>query len=80
MIPWRFGTAVGESSCSYLWVRIQAFISRAVFTSPVQVLAVGDPVVGYVEPSSGTSKSAQLSIWSPAAVDNSVFCPLVITF
>ena len=65
MIPWRYGTTVGEGGPSFLLVRVNAFISRAFFRTPVQVLAVGDPVVGYIEPTNGKSLSAQLVSWSP---------------
>ena len=67
-IPWRFGNSPAETTASHIFVRVQAFVSRAAFTSPVQRLAVGDPVVGYLEPTNGPSKSAQLVSWSPTVV------------
>ena len=77
MIPWRFGNTTQESCYSYLWVRIQAFISRAIFTSPVQVLAVGGPVVGFCEPTNGDCRSAQLVSWGPTATDNRCFLAVI---
>ena len=53
LIPWRYGTTVQESSASHLFVRVKAFISRAFFRTPVQVLAVGEPAVVSIEPTDG---------------------------
>ena len=68
MIPWRFGNKAAETQNSFIYVRVQAFISKAFFRTPVQVLAVGDPVVGYVEPANGDSKSAQIVSWGPVGL------------
>ena len=69
LVPWRFGLTSHEKSASYIHVRANAFISRAIFRTPVHVLAVGDPVVGYIEPTNGTSGSAQLVRWSPVDLE-----------
>ena len=71
-IPWRFGTSRNEKRPSFARVRINAFISRAISPSPVCVLKVGEPVVGYIEPTNGDSKSAQLVSWRTDAVDSTV--------
>ena len=65
MIPWRSGTTAGETLASFVYVRINAFVSKALFHTPVQVLAVGEPFVGFAEPTNGDSQSAQLVSWSP---------------
>ena len=68
MVPWRVGNTPGETQNSFIFVRLQAFISKAFFRTPVQVLAVGDPVVGYVEPTNGDSRSAQIVSWGPVGL------------
>ena len=62
--PWLFGASTSETEDSYIFVRIQAFLSKAVFAhAPAVCLRVGLPVVGFLEPSSGSAKSAQLVGW-----------------
>ena len=68
-VPWRFGSSQAETRASFVWVRINAFISKALFTTPVRALQVGEPIVGFVEPTNGDSKSAQLVSWSPTDLD-----------
>ena len=65
LIPWRYGATAGELCASFIWVRLNAFTSKAFFRSAVQVIAVGDAVVGYVEPTNGKCQSAQLVSWGP---------------
>ena len=62
-IPWRYGLTAAEVTASKTQVRIQSFVSRAIFPSATCVLRVGGPVVGYIEPTNGEAKSAQLVSW-----------------
>ena len=73
LIPYRYGTSSQEAAASYLRIRIQAFVSRAIFASPIQTLSVGGPIVGFCEPTSGDSLSAQLVSWGPAVPNNRPF-------
>ena len=61
--PWRFGTTIAENANSFVHVRIEAFVSKAIFRTAIQVLKVGESVVGYVEPTNGGPKGAQLFSW-----------------
>lgn len=70
LIPWRFGTTSQEFCAIFIYVRINAFISRALFPTPVCVRKIGGPVVGYCEPTNGVAKSALLVSRGPTAVDN----------
>ena len=64
---YRFGSSAAETEDSFVYVRIQAFLSKAAFArGPAQLLRVGPPVVGFLEPSSGSSKSAHLVGWDVA--------------
>ena len=67
-IPYWFGDSAAERP-SFIAVRIQAFVSKALFSSAVTVLRVGMPVAGYIEPTNGPSKSAQLCSWHEAISD-----------
>ena len=79
MIPWRYGNdAKIETEDSFIFCRIDAFASKALLTiggrilsfptpifasDPAVIIRVGDPVSGFLEPSPGDSKSAQLTGW-----------------
>ena len=53
LLPWRYGSTPAERVDSFIFVRLQAFVSKAAFASaPAALLRVGMPVVGFVEPSS----------------------------
>ena len=60
LLPWRFGNTTQESTASAIYVRINAFVRRAISPSDFCVLSVGQPVVGFWEPTNGPSKSAHL--------------------
>ena len=61
-----------------MYVRAQVFVSRALFPTPVCVLKIGDPVIGFCDPKNGVANSAQLVSWPPTAVDNVYFSIFVI--
>ena len=67
-IPFRFGPTADEENRIFPHARIQDFVSRAVFRVPIQALKVGESVVGYVGPTNGGSKSAQLVSWEPCGL------------
>ena len=78
MIPWRFGLTAQEYGASHLFCRVQAFISRAIFPTAVAVVSVGDPIVGFIEPTNGGPKSAQLVSWSVCVARNIPSFPLML--
>ena len=43
VIPWKYGVSAQEFASSYIHVRIQAFVSRAYFATPVCAIAAGGP-------------------------------------
>lgn len=49
MIAYRFDTAVGERKNSHVFVRINAFSSRAVLGRPFGAIRIGMPVRGALE-------------------------------
>ena len=53
LLPRHFGTTSAETAYIHIYVRLQAFLSKAAFASaPAALLRAGLPVVGFVEPSS----------------------------
>ena len=44
-------------------VRVQAFVSKALFSQPAQVIKLGSCITGFTEMTSGPSKSCQLVGW-----------------
>ena len=69
-IPWKFGSTKAESGNSWLLVRVQAFMSKSLFAKPAQVVKLGDCVVGFAEPSSGTARSCQIVGWDVCSVED----------
>ena len=67
MLPWRFGGI--EEYDSFIFVRVTAFASRALFASSADMISIGDPLVGFLEPSSGETANAQLVSWRKASFD-----------
>ena len=43
-IPWRYGTNVRETGLSWILVRVQAFVSKALFDSPARVVLCAPPL------------------------------------
>ena len=68
-IPWRYGRRTAETGCSWVFVRVQAFVSKALFSSPAQIIKLGQCISGFAEPSSGDSKSCQLVGWDVCSID-----------
>ena len=67
--PWRFVDSPIETADSFIHARVQAFASRADLPNADVRVAIGQSVVGFLEPSSGDAKSAQLVGWD--------LCPLL---
>ena len=75
MFPWRYGDAPSESEDSFVLARANAFASKAAFPTSAKRIAPDAPVVGFLGPSSGLPKSAQLAgrgtakllEWNPAS-------------
>ena len=78
LISWRYGNDPRENDESFTFCRINAFDSKSLLTiggedfldcaptflpNPAVFIKVGDPVVGFLEPSSGDAKSAHLTGW-----------------
>ena len=62
-IPWKYGHSSAEKENSWMYARVQAFVSKALFSQPAQVVKLGSCISGFLEPTSGTSKSCQLVGW-----------------
>ena len=84
LIPWRYGNDTSrEKEDSFTFPRINAFASKVLLTlggggyfvytpifapDPAVIIRVGDPVSGFLGPSPGESKSAQLTGWGKTDV------------
>ena len=68
-IPWKYGASVKETSSSWILVRVQAFVSKALFARPAQVIKLGRCALGFAEPSSGKDASCQLVGWDVVTPD-----------
>ena len=71
MFPWRFSDLHQlEQRDSFLFTRVIAFASTAAFSAASCRVCVGEPVVGYLQPTSGDSRSAQLVGWHPCSLND----------
>ena len=69
LFPWRYGSEPEETTNSFIYARVNCFTSTAAFSNPIRMLKLGECVSGFIEVSSKTSRSAQLTGWdicSPA--------------
>ena len=64
--PWRYGDSPDGREDSFMFAKVQAFAGKAAFSTPAKRVALGEPVVGFLEPSAGLSKSAHLVVWDAA--------------
>ena len=71
LIPLRYGATSGETQNSWIYCRSQAFAAHAAFGAAARLVKVGDPVVGFVEPTNKGACSAHLVGWD--LVDISVW-------
>ena len=62
-IPFRYGLTTAECASSWVFCRVQAFSSHAAPSHGTGFLRVGEPVVGFVEPTNRHAHSAQLTSW-----------------
>ena len=62
-LPWRYWGSPSERGDSFLYCRVNMFASQAAFSSSGRLIRVGDPVCGFVEPTSGDASSAQATGW-----------------
>ena len=62
-VPWRYGQNPLEKENSFVYCRINLFASQAAFNGCGRLIRVGDPVTGFVEPTSGDANSAQAIAW-----------------
>ena len=69
MVPWDYGLTSAECAHSWVFCRIQAFASQAACTDGNSLVCVGDPVVGFVEPTNRKPKSAHLTGWSKTSLE-----------
>ena len=53
-----------------MYARAQAFASRAAFGTPARRVGIGDPVAGFLEPTSGGATSAQMVGWDVTSMLN----------
>ena len=64
MFPWRFSDLTHlEQRDSFFFARVIAFASTATLSAASCRICVGEPVVGFTQPTSGDSRSAQLVGW-----------------
>ena len=65
MLPFKYGLT-SSVAAAHRWVfcRIQAFAPQSAFSGGNSLVCVGDPVVGFVEPTNRKPKSAHLAGWS----------------
>ena len=63
MVPFKYGLTAVESTHSWVFCRVQAFSSQAAPSSGTSFLRVGEPVVGFIEPTNRKAHSAQLTSW-----------------
>ena len=68
-IPFRYGRTTAEKDFSWVLVRLQAFVSKALFAQPARVIKLGSVVAGFAEPSSGTAHSCQIVGWDVCSLD-----------
>ena len=60
-IPRRYGSTDREKELSWILVRLQAFVPKALFASADRVVALGSFFCGFTEPTGGNSKSCQIA-------------------
>ena len=53
MLPFRFGEDPAEAADSFAYARVQAFPSRSAFQTLDHRVRIGNPVVVFLEPTSG---------------------------
>ena len=71
MFPWRFSDIRRlETQDSFIFARVIAFASTAALPAAAVRIAVGEPVVGFIQPTSGDSRSAQLVGWHPCSLSD----------
>ena len=71
LFPWRFGDLRQlETRDSFIFARVIAFASTAAFSAAACRVSVGEPVVGFLQPSSGDSRSAQLVGWHTCSLQD----------
>ena len=51
-----------------MFARVIAIASAAAFSAASCLVCVGEPVVGFLQPTSGESRSAQLFGWRPCSL------------
>ena len=68
-IPWKYGSTSAEKDNSWMLARVQAFVSKSLFSAPAQVVKLGSCVYGFLEPSNGASRSCQLVGWDVCTLD-----------
>ena len=59
-LPFRYGKTEAERQDSYVFVRIQAFSSRACLGKSFDTVALGTPIRGVLDITTGDYNSAQL--------------------
>ena len=69
-IPFRYGRTTAEKEFSWIPVRLQAFVSKALFERPARALKLGMCISGFAEPSSGTARSCQVVGWDVCSLDD----------
>ena len=68
-LPFRYGLSSAETAISHVFCRVQAFTSQAAPASGTSFLRVGEPVVGFIEPTNRQAHSAQLTGWDRTSLD-----------
>ena len=69
-IPWKYGVTAQETATSWVLVRVQAFVSKALFAKAAQIVKLGSCVMGFAEPSHGKDVSCQLVGWDVVSLDD----------
>ena len=62
-LPWRYGGHEAETCNSWIYARLNCYTSTAAFANPFRMIKLGDAVSGFLEASSSTKNSAQLTGW-----------------
>ena len=68
-IPWRYGPTSAEEENRWMLARVQAFVSKSLFSTPAQVVKLGSCVYGFLEPINGASRSCQLVGWDVCSLE-----------
>ena len=67
--PWRYGDSVTEVTDIFIFARCVSFVSRSACASPAVCVRLGGVVSGFIGPTNGGPKLAQLVGWELSSVE-----------